>query len=443
MVREAKTEVLVVGAGPVGMMTALALARRGIAVELIDAAGGAAAHSYACALHPHSLELLDQLGLIEELLKSGRRIDTVAFYDGPVRRAEIRLSELTARFPFLVVLPQSILENLLETALNREAGIKVRWHHRFSLLRPSRDSVEASVAKLGGTSLGYIVPHWEVIVQKTKEVRPAFLVGADGCNSLVRQSLGIGYAQVGEPESFLVFEFETDAVLENEVRVVFDDSATSVLWPLPNKRCRWSFQMTQKRLHEEFPPKQRRSVWIDDPASNWRINQNLERLVRERAPWFKGKVKQLDWVRQVQFERRLAKQFGGGRCWLVGDAAHQTSPVGVQSVNVGLREAAELAGALSDSLHAGATAEVLGNWNRRWRGQWKQLLGLSGAPTASPNADDWLRRRAPRILPCVPASGSEVAQCLKQIQLDVPWETGEGDASACALGASGRCGHLE
>ncbi len=420
MVREAKTEVLVVGAGPVGMTTALALTRRGVAVELIDAAGGRAAHSYACALHPRSLDLLDQFGLAEELLKSGRRIDTVAFYEGPAKRAEIQLSKLTAKFPYLVVLPQSNLEELLERTLNRMAGVKVNWHHRLSLLRPGEDSVEAIVDKLGGTSLGYIVPHWEVIVQKTNEVTPAFLVGADGHNSLVRQCLGIEYEQVGESELFAVFEFETDAELENEVRVVLDESATSVLWPLPNGRCRWSFQVAHKEVHEEFPPKQRRSFWIDDPEANRRIEQYLQRFVRERAPWFTAKVKDFDWVSQVQFERRLVKQFGSGQCWLVGDAAHQTSPVGVQSVNVGLREAEELADVLSNRLHGGATAEVSGSWNRRWREEWEQLLGQKSAPKVPENADDWLKRCAARILPCIPASGSELAQGLKQVQLDLP-----------------------
>ena len=92
-------------------------------------------HSYAGALHPYTLLLLDQLGLAEEVLKAGRRLDAIGFCEGGSRRAEIRLSELSAKFPFLMVLPQSRLESLLETALSQRAGVKVNWKRRFSTLR--------------------------------------------------------------------------------------------------------------------------------------------------------------------------------------------------------------------------------------------------------------------------------------------------------------------
>jgi 2-polyprenyl-6-methoxyphenol hydroxylase-like FAD-dependent oxidoreductase len=420
MVRETNAEVLIAGAGPVGMTTALLLAEQGVKVALIDAEGGTAAQSYACALHPQSLELLDRFGLSAEILEWGQRIDTVAFYEGPSRQAEIKLADLPAKFPFVVVLPQNALEWLLERTLNRLAGIKVNWRHRLSDLRSSGSGVVANVDQLGGTSLGYIVPHWEVIVQDTTQVAAAFLVGADGHASLVRRCLGIEYERVGQPELFAVFEFETNAELGSEVRVVLDDATTNVLWPLPGGRCRWSFQVAGEDASEEFPEKDRRSVWIDDPEADQRIKRHLQKLVLERASWFTGNVKEISWVGHVQFGRRLAKRFGDGRCWLVGDAAHQTSPVGVQSLNVGLREAGGLAETLQNVLRGGAAGNVFENYDRRWREEWQRLFGLKGAPKASGNADDWVRRHAAGILPCLPASGDDLAQCMKQIQLELP-----------------------
>jgi len=417
---EKTTEVLVVGAGPVGMTTALLLAERGVECMVIDAKGGPAARSYACALHPRSLDLLDRLGVLQEILPFGRRFETVAFYEGATKRAEIKLSELPARFPFLLVLPQNALERLLESAVNRLGRGRVHWHHQLSELKTDPRGVVATVDKLAGSASGYIVPHWEMVIRSTEEIRAAVLIGADGHNSLVRQRLGIHYEQVGESELFSVFEFETDDALPNEIRVVLDESTTNVLWPLAEGRCRWSFQAARKEATEDFPDKERRAVWVDDPERNRRLEQQLHGLIQQRAPWFEAKVKDFDWASQVQFERRLVKRFGNELCLLVGDSAHQTGPVGVQSLNVGLLEADELAEVLKNRLQEGATANGFVSWEQRWRGEWLQLFGLKGAMKSSAQTDKWVQQHAAKILPCLPASGDDLRRCAKQLQLDLP-----------------------
>jgi NADPH-dependent dioxygenase len=417
---EKTTEVLVVGAGPVGMTTALLLAERGVECTVIDAKGGPAARSYACALHPPSLELLDRLGVLPEILSLGRRFETVAFYEGATKRAEVKLSALPVKFPFLCVLPQNALERLLENDVKRRAGSGVQWHHQLSELRPDDRGVVATVDRLAGSASGYIVPHWEMVTKSTSEIRASFLIGADGHNSLVRQRLGIDYEQVGESELFSVFEFETDGALPNEIRVVLDESTTNVLWPLSEGRCRWSFQAARKETAEDFPDKERRAVWIDDPERNRQLEQRLHDLIQQRAPWFEAKVKDFDWASRVQFERRLVKRFGNDLCWLVGDSAHQTGPVGVQSLNVGLREADELAEILKGRLQDGAAANGFGSWERKWREQWQRLFGLKGAMKYSGETNKWVEQHAARILPCLPASGDDLARCAQQLELILP-----------------------
>jgi NADPH-dependent dioxygenase len=425
MVRETNAEVLIVGAGPVGMTTGLLLAEQDVKAALIDTESSTAAQSYACALHPRSLAVLDRFGLIKEILEWGRRIDTVAFYEGTTRRAEIKLSALAGnsqspvKFPFLVVLPQNALEWLLERTFSRLAGAEVNWHHRLADLRSDAGGVVAHVDELGGTALGYIVPHWEQIVRNTARVSVPALVGADGHRSLVRRCLGIAYEQVGEPELYWVLEFETEAGPGNEVRIVLDETTTNVLWPLPGNRCRWSFQVVPGGANEEFPEKERRSNWMDDPHINQRITDHARKLVQQRAPWFHGEFRKLDWVSYVQFERRLARHFGDGRCWLAGDAAHQTGPVGVQSLNLGLREAGEIAAAIKASLRGENSTSIFETFDQRNRKQWLQLLGLNGALKTTSATDDWVKRRAARILPCLPASGDDLAQCLTQLHLEL------------------------
>src|ERR1041384_2706724 len=110
--REGQTEVLVIGAGPVGLWLGVSLAETGVQVSIIDRESRITARNYACALHPSTLKLLDRFGLAAAAIERGTRIQKVAFYDGASRQAEIDLSKLRSDFPFLLVLSQSALESL-------------------------------------------------------------------------------------------------------------------------------------------------------------------------------------------------------------------------------------------------------------------------------------------------------------------------------------------
>jgi 2-polyprenyl-6-methoxyphenol hydroxylase-like FAD-dependent oxidoreductase len=119
----------------------------------------------------------------------------------------------------------------------------------------------------------------------------------------------------------------------------------------------------------------------------------------------------------VQFEPRLARQFGRDLCWLAGDAAHQTGPVGMQSMNIGFLEAADLAEMLTQILRKGASKDLLKGYDRVHRAEWSQLLGFKPAPAAEASAD-WARRRAARIAACIPAAGAELTTLLKQLGIE-------------------------
>jgi len=343
--RQTRTEVLVVGAGPVGLWTALLLAESGIEVILIDRETHTTARSYACALHPATLQLFDQFGLAQSVIERGRRVGTVGFYDGAQRQAEVHLSKLGGEFPFLLILPQSALEGLLEQRL-RAAGVQVHWDHRFEGLTQDEDSISAVVEELEGTSTGYIVPHWETVVKTRGELQAQFVIGADGQNSMVRSRAPLEYKRVGQAESFAAIEFQMEESAPQELRVVLDDTTTNVLWPLGEHHCRWTFQIVRPNSLGDFPEKERRSVRVTDPAADQRIRQYVQKIASERAPWFTNSLARIDWCTEVSFEKRLAVEFGKGRCWLAGDAAHQTGPVGVQSMNAGFNEALILANAL-------------------------------------------------------------------------------------------------
>ena len=414
--RKGQTEVLVVGAGPVGLWTALRLAEAGVRVTIIDREVRTTARSYACALHPRTLGLMAQAGLAETLLAQGRQVQTIAFFDGASQQAEVRLDELGGQFPFLLILPQSAFEAALEQRL-RLAGVQVNWGHRFDSFTEDEQGVAVTVEELQGTSTGYIVPHWEMVVKGRSTMQAHFLVGADGHNSLVRNRLGLQSQRVSEAQFFAAFEFEPVGSALAEAKVVLDEQSTNVLWPLADNRCRWTFQLSHGATAAEFPEKERRAVRLAQPEVDERLRDYVERVARRRAPWFDAGVKTVTWCTEVAFQAQLAQHFGRTRCWLAGDAAHQTGPVGVQSMNVGLLEAEQLAGALKQGLHEADSLAALENYGRVRHQEWQGLLGLSASLQTGGEASQWVRDHAAAILPCLPASGSDLSRLAGQLNL--------------------------
>jgi len=416
--RHEETEVLVVGAGPVGLLTAILAAEAGLKVRIIDQETRTAARSYACALQPQSLKLLDEMGLAAPVVEQGLKIGTMAFYDRDSRRAEVRLSEPGGTFPFLLTLPQASFEGILEQRL-RAAGIRVEWNHRFADCREEGEQVAVTVEELGGTATGYIVPHWETVVKSQVAVRARFLVGADGFGSRVRQRLGIEHNSAAGPAFFAIYEFETDEPGETEVKVALDDATSNVLWPLPGNRYRWTFQLVKGEGLGAFPEKERRSVRFAQPTVDEEIRQYVAQAAKQRAPWFTARVRGITWCTDVVFEPRMATQFGRGHCWLAGDAAHQTGPVGVQSMNVGLREASALVRRLRLILRERASHEALESYDRERQQEWQRLLGLGSGARARDDTDPWVSQRRAKILPCLPGSEADLTGLAGQLRLDV------------------------
>ena len=412
-----QSEVLVAGAGPVGMLTALILAHNGVKTRLIDQESRTAGHSYSCALHPRSLAILQKVGLAADAIEMGRRINSVGFYGENERRAEIKLSELHGEFPFALVLEQSALENLLEQKL-RQAEVRINWDHRLSSLEMEDDGVNATIEQLGMSGKGYGVPGIETEVKKDFKARTAFVVGADGSNSLVRTRLGIKFERVGPPQHYAVFELETPAGCDHEARVVMHNGMTSVLWPLSDTRCRWSFQVDPYEEEDDFPAKERdRLLVVERPGLNDREHR-FRRLLLERAPWFQCQVDEVVWTADVQFHPRLARQLGRKRTYLAGDAAHQTGPVGMQSMNMGFREAADLAETLTQILRKGKSADILKTYDREHWLEWWRLLGFKSNSTASDAALEWVRLRSAQIVSSIPASGADLTTLLKQLNIE-------------------------
>lgn len=411
-------EVLVVGAGPVGQFAALSLAKRGVEVEIVDTGIWACSHSYALALHPDSIQLLDHFGLADAAIESAYPVRTIGFFDEAGRRAEIVLGTADEPRNCMAVLRQDAIEAFIEKALN-QAGVKIQWRHEVADLTANVDHVLAKVNTLQRESRGYVVAHSEWVVAKSKKLDLAYVIGADGYESETRRAAGIEFEEVGPAEYFAVFEFRTDADLENEMRVVFANGTSNVLWPLPGGSCRWSFELPNHEDRLAHRDKDRMLLNPGMDRSNQLDDAHLRQFIEERAPWFKGSIDHVAWRMIVRFERRLAKSFGQHRMWLAGDAAHTAGPVGVQSMNIGLHESWQLSHAITRILHEGAAHSEVEAYGKHWRSEWERLHGLCGGLKAGPEADPWVADHAAKILSCLPAHGRKLGELAGQIGLQL------------------------
>ncbi len=409
------TDVLVAGAGPVGLMAAISLRRRGKNVVVIDKSHGPGAHSYALAVHPRSLGLLDDAGMADEIVALGRRIDTMAVYDHENRVGAMNLSAVGGKFPFLVVLRQDMLEDVLIRRLEKE-NVRVQWNHALSDVTDVGDHLIASVQQWGHQSRGYAVASSERVIERTLHVKAAHVVGADGHHSTVRRLAEIPFEPAGDSELYAVFEMQADVALPDEARLVLTDGLLSVLWPMAGGRCRWSFQLPDA---EAIQPRRKNALAIQIADQNYPYLSfdSLRSLLRTRAPWFAASAPEVHWSIAVRFERRLAGRFAAGRMALAGDAAHLTGPAGMQSMNVGLAEADLLATALGESQPDAHSA--LDAYDHKAMAPWRTLLGGAAVFKPGGRTPAAIVRRGATFLSCIPASGADLAPLATQLGLDI------------------------
>jgi len=412
------TQVLVAGAGPVGLLAALVLAQRGINVAIIDEERRPGAYSYALALQPQTLELFSRLGLLERILRHGKLIDRIAFCDRNQKLAELPFKDLDLPEPAMLVIGQDQLERLLEERL-RERDIHVAWCHRLSAVEQNDTRVRATVdaLELGGGGYATYTTDWEVDDSFTYDVD--FILGCDGHRSTLRRALGLGFESVAPASSYAVFEFSLppQAEADSEMRVILGDKNTDVLWPLNDDRGRISFELGTDAAAAMTREKQRLAIYMGRHAYPHLGAEDFVRLARERAAWLGNGYADVRWAILVRFERRLAERMGVGRCWLAGDAAHMAGPVGIASMNVGFREAERLGGMMIDVLNRRANLDAFEAYNAERLAAWHELL----APqvVARHDAPAWVQAHAAQIAESLPADGELRAKMLAALGLEV------------------------
>lgn len=328
------TDVLITGAGPVGLMAACQLAWRKVSFRIIDKKDAPTSYSGALFIQAGSLEILDQMGLAGQGLHAGIIINRGHVFWNGKRVLDIDIRKAGAsvsRFPYMLALEQCWTERILADFL-RQRGHDIERLTTLTHFEQDEHGV-TSVIELPDGSL--------------ESVRSRYLIGADGANSFVRQHLKIPFVGATHPQVLAIFDGKAETELPpHTIGFSFTRNAAAGLFPLVNGRWRM----------DHLPP--------DELNQKDRISfEDIKTGFAERIG-MKATLKDHEWFSVFHSHTRQAQTFQRSRCFLVGDAAHVYTPVGAQGMNSGFQDAYNLAWKLEMIVKNKARPELLESYSR-------------------------------------------------------------------------------
>lgn len=371
-------DVLIVGAGPTGLVLALWLTRLGVRVRLIDKAPEPGTTSRALAVQARTLELYQQFGIADAVVAAGRRIEAGNFWVRGRRAAHLTFGAFGAGispFPYALIYPQDEHERLLIDYLAR-VGVSVERRVELAGFEQSPDNVRARLIRVDGG----------------QEVCEAgHLIGCDGAHSIVRETLGIGFDGGTYEHLFYVADVDaTGPTVNGEVHVSLEAADFLVVFPLK----RDGHVRVIGTIRTDAAP--RRDLTWDDVSSDAIAQTGI-------------RINQVAWFSTYHVHHRVAHTFRSGRAFLAGDAAHIHSPVGGQGMNTGIGDAINLAWKLASVVRGRARPDILDSYEAERIPFARRLVETTDrvftAVTSSTSLARFTRMEmAPLVLPAVVAA---------------------------------------
>ena len=387
--------VLIIGAGPTGLVLALWLTRQGVGVRIVDAAPGPGTTSRAVVIQARTLELYRSLGLAEAVLAAGHQVEAANVWVGGARKANIGLGALgegKTPYPFIQIYPQDLHERLLVERLE-SLGVAVE---RRTELVGFTDHGDGVTAQLKGAGIG------------AESVEARFLVGCDGARSLVRRQLGLDFPGGTYEQLFYVADIEGEGeALNGELHVDLDDADFLAVFPLaPRRKARLIGTVRGERAGDD-------RLTFDDVSQ--RAIEGM-RIAVQRVNWFST----------YRVHHRVAEHFRKGRVFIAGDAGHIHSPAGGQGMNTGIGDAINLAWKLAAVLQGKARDGLLDSYEAERAPFARRLVrttdrAFSFATANGPLANLVRTRLVPTVLPLalrLPGARDFMFRTISQTQIN-------------------------
>jgi 2-polyprenyl-6-methoxyphenol hydroxylase-like FAD-dependent oxidoreductase len=327
----AEPRVLIVGAGPTGLVLALWLTRLGVPVRVIDKTAEAGTTSRALAVQARTLEFYHQVGLADAVVAGGVKIANLNFWVRGRRAARVplrRIGEGLSPYPFALVYPQDAHERLLIERLEA-LGVRVERQTQLLHFAPHDGGVRATLRRAGGEEV----------------CDAAYLAGCDGASSTVREQLAVGFPGGTYTGLFYVADVRASGpAVNDELHVDLEGADFLLVFPLKG-----AGRVRLVGVVRDLPAGGRPALTFDDVKG-----QAIEHL--------RLHIEGVNWFSTYRVHHRVAHHFRAGRVFLLGDAAHIHSPVGGQGMNTGIGDAVNLAWKLATVLAGAAPPRLLDSY---------------------------------------------------------------------------------
>jgi 2-polyprenyl-6-methoxyphenol hydroxylase-like FAD-dependent oxidoreductase len=379
-------EVVVVGAGPVGLVAACELARRGIRVRVIDKLAGPTTESRAIAIHSRSLDMFDRMDIVDDLVATGAKSTGMKMYSNGTELFHVEFDGVDSAFPWSLLTPQTETERVLFERLTA-LGVDVERGTELADLTQDDGGVRLTVRRSDGT---------------TETITTPWVIGADGSHSTVRHLVGARLTGSFKGERFILGDCDADSDLDPaSMHTIFAPEGPVLFMPMRDGRARIMAEI------RDAP---------GTPLNLQPSQDDLQRILDHRVGGIT--ITKSHWLTCFEVHHGQVPAYRYGRVFLVGDAAHIHSPAGGQGMNTGMQDAFNLVWKLAATIRGDGGQALLDSYHVERYPVAERVISFSSTLTTAATLRGGprvVRNAIMKVLGSIPAVGDKLAALVEEI----------------------------